>query len=284
MEFTVIDVETANPDVSSICQIGIAKYEDFSLKDVWMSYVDPEQEFYPSNVSIHGIDKTTIRGAPIFPDLIQVLTTNLDKRIVASHTSFDRLAIDKTFRRYGFTPPECSWIDSAMVARRTWKAFDKRGYGLHDLCQFIGYEFRHHDALEDAKAAGQVLIAAMRETKMDLEGLLKRVQHPINPEDSSAIRREGNPEGILYGEVLVCTGKLQITRKEMARLASECGCRVMDSVTSDTTILLVGDQDIERLMGYEKSSKQRKAEALIERGKEIKILTESDFMSLLKIV
>ncbi|NLT44740.1 MAG: transposase, partial [Thermotogaceae bacterium] len=31
MEFTVIDVETANPDMSSICQIGIAKYEDFSL-------------------------------------------------------------------------------------------------------------------------------------------------------------------------------------------------------------------------------------------------------------
>jgi DNA polymerase-3 subunit epsilon len=75
-----------------------------------------------------------------------------------------------------------------------------------------------------------------------------------------------------------------MTRKEMAGHAPECECQVMDNVTCDTTILLVGDQDIERLMGYEKSSKQRKAEALIERGKEIKILTESDFMSLLKIV
>jgi DNA polymerase-3 subunit epsilon len=31
----------------------------------------------------------------------------------------------------------------------------------------IGYEFKHHDALEDAKAAGYVLLAAMQESGLD---------------------------------------------------------------------------------------------------------------------
>jgi len=52
-------------------------------------------------------------------------------------------------------------------------------YGLHNVCAAIGYEFRHHDALEDAKAAAQVLLAAMYETGLDPAGWLKRVQQPV---------------------------------------------------------------------------------------------------------
>jgi len=32
----------------------------------------------------------------------------------------------------------------------------------------IGYDFKHHDALEDAKAAAQILIAAINQSELDL--------------------------------------------------------------------------------------------------------------------
>ena len=58
MKFVAIDVETANADMASICQIGIARCEGGVITDEWTSYVDPEDYFDGVNVSIHGIDGT----------------------------------------------------------------------------------------------------------------------------------------------------------------------------------------------------------------------------------
>jgi DNA polymerase-3 subunit epsilon len=59
---------------------------------------------------------------------------------------------------------------------------------------------------------------------------------------------------------------------------------VTDTVTKKTSLLVVGDQDIRLLNGHEKSTKQRKAEQLIAEGQEIRILSESDYILLLKRV
>jgi DNA polymerase-3 subunit epsilon len=45
---------------------------------------------------------------------------------------------------------------------------------------------------------------------------------------------------------------------------------------------VVGDQDISRLGGKDKSSKHVKAEELIAKGQKIRILGESDFLAMLQ--
>ena len=42
MRFTALDVETANEVLASICQIGIAEYEDNLLIQELKTYVDPQ--------------------------------------------------------------------------------------------------------------------------------------------------------------------------------------------------------------------------------------------------
>jgi DNA polymerase-3 subunit epsilon len=64
MDFGIIDVETANADLASICQVGIASFRDGTLADSWVSLVNPEDEFSPINVSIHGIDENRVKDAP----------------------------------------------------------------------------------------------------------------------------------------------------------------------------------------------------------------------------
>jgi DNA polymerase III subunit epsilon len=99
--------------------------------------------------------------------------------------------------------------------------------------------------------------------------------------DGWDIHRNGNPNGPLFGDCIVFTGALQVPRREAADLAAEVGCTVMDSVTKKTSILVVGDQDLTRLTpGQIKSTKHRKAEALIQAGGNIRIIGESDFMAL----
>ena len=45
MNFVAVDVETANSDRASICQIGIAVFKDGKLADEWVSLINPEDHF-----------------------------------------------------------------------------------------------------------------------------------------------------------------------------------------------------------------------------------------------
>ena len=62
MKFVAVDVETANPDLASICQIGIVTFENGSLSSAWQRLSDPKAYFYPWNVAIHGITERDVMG------------------------------------------------------------------------------------------------------------------------------------------------------------------------------------------------------------------------------
>ncbi|MEA2880611.1 MAG: polymerase subunit epsilon [Hyphomicrobiales bacterium] len=94
---------------------------------------------------------------------------------------------------------------------------------------------------------------------------------------------KGEEGGPLAGEVIVFTGRLAMPRRETALLAARAGIDVADSVTNDTTLLVVGDQDLRRLDGHDKSTKHRKAEQLMGQGATLRILGESDFNLLLSL-
>jgi len=285
LNFVAIDVETANADMSSICQIGLVKYDNGILSDEWKSYVDPEDYFDVNNISIHGIDESTIKGAPTFPELSGTLRFYLTGTVVVCHTHFDRVAMRQAYQRYNIVEPECTWLDSARVVRRTWEQFAYRGYGLANVCNAIGYQFKQHDALEDAKAAANIIIAAIKKSGIDLNNWLKRVERGIGfPYQSGKIVQDGNPEGTLFGETIVFTGALSIPRPIAAEMAAKTGCTVAAGVNKKTTILVVGDQDIKKLAGHEKSSKHRKAEKLRALGCSIRILREGDFKELILFV
>ncbi|MDX2101310.1 MAG: exonuclease domain-containing protein [Alphaproteobacteria bacterium] len=286
MDFVSIDVETANANMASICSIGAVKFERGKIAGEWYSLIDPRDYFDDLNVSIHGIDPDMVRGAPTYAEASRTLYSMISNAVVVTHTHFDRVAIHQASNRWAVAEPTCMWLDSARVARRTWAECAKSGYGLADVCRLIGYNFQHHHALEDAKAAGHILLAAMQKTDLDLDGWLSRVRQPIDPSISSAraaIRRNGNPDGPLFGEVIVFTGELTILRREASDLAASVGCEVASGVTKKTTLLVVGDIDVQRLAGHEKSAKHRKAEELTSKGFPIRIIRETDFCELVAL-
>ena len=289
LTFNLIDVETANADRASICQIGIVHVRDGEIGDQWQTLVNPEDWFDPWNVSIHGIDENDVRNSPTLPDVRDQLRSRLRDSVLVSHTSFDRVAFERAMTRYGLEQLRVTWLDSAKIARRAWPdRYGRSGYGLKNIATDLGISFKHHDALEDARAAAEIVLHACATTGTDIEGWLRRVDHPIfrsstrsSPRYSPSVRREGNVEGSLYGETIVFTGALGIPRQEAADLAAKAGCAVANSVTKKVTMLVIGIQDEKKMKGYAKSSKHRKVESLIENGVDIQILSEKDFSELI---
>lgn len=287
MKFLALDVETANADYSSICQIGIAEFNGGETINSWNWLINPESYFDPFNVSIHGINESDVKGAPTFDKIYSELSSLIEGRITVHHMPFDKIALNRVCEEYSLPIINTKWLDSAKIVRRTWERFAYKGYGLKSIADFLNIDFVHHNALQDATTAGLIVNQACILKEMSIDEWLIRVGKPINLNSSSSnysqsIKQDGNSEGSFFGENLVFTGSLSVPRREAALMASKIGCNVLNSVTQKTTILVVGTQESSRLAGYEKSSKHRKVELLIEKGKQIKILSEKDFIKMFK--
>ena len=284
MNFIAIDVETANSDYSSICQIGIANYRDGEIHETWSSLVNPEAYFDSFNTSIHGIKEKDVKEAPTFDKIYKEIKERIEGNITIHHMPFDKTAINRACSEYELDLIQARWLDSAKIVRRTWTEFSSSGYGLANMAKFLEISFKHHDALEDAIAAAEIVRHACEKTGILIEDWFKRVGQPVYlyKGGSSTVKYDGNVEGPLYGETVVFTGELSLPRKEIGAIASDLGCNVGSSVTKKTTLLVVGIQSQVKLAGYDKSSKHRKAEELVKTGIALKILSEKDFVEMCK--
>jgi len=166
MTFIALDVETSNADLASICQIGIAHFVDGQFTRKWESLVNPEDYFDPTNTFIHGIEESHVADAPVFPQLVEQFLEQVQNAVVVTHTTFVQTAIRNVFAKYDRDVPDITWLDTARVVRRTWLDLSQRGYGLAPVAERLGIEFEHHNAAEDARAAGEILLHAMRETNL----------------------------------------------------------------------------------------------------------------------
>jgi DNA polymerase-3 subunit epsilon len=272
--FIALDVETANANMASICSIGLVHFRSGDVARRLTILVNPEGEFDPINMSIHGIGPEHVKDAKTLREILPVISSALAAVVVVHHTHFDRVALCQAAAKHGLPDFTCRWIDSARVARRAWSRFAKSGYGLANLASEFGIDFQHHDACEDARVAGLILLKAIAETGIPVDGWFAK----LDEHASGRISRAGDPNGPLVGDTVAFTGQLTtMTRSQAADLAAAAGMEVGSGVTRETSILVVGDQDISVLAGHLKSAKHRKAEQLISEGAVLRIICETDF-------
>jgi DNA polymerase-3 subunit epsilon len=278
--YVVLDLETANADCASICQFGAVLVRNGEIVERHDQLVDPDDYFDPFNIGIHGIDAARVMGSPRFPQAFARLSPMLSDQIVVTHGAFDRVAISRAADLHGIEVPALTWLDNQRVVRRTWPEFSRSGYALGKLVRHFGIPLRHHDALEDATATAKIFEKALAESGKTPLDWLDLVERPING-NIGRIERDGADDGPFAGEVIVFTGALTMPRQRAADEAARVGFDVAGGITKRTTLLCVGVQDRDKLAGYEKSSKHRKAEELISEGYDISIIGEDDFFRLI---
>lgn len=172
--------------------------------------------------------------------------------------------------------------------------------------KFLGYEFKHHDALYDALACSNILLNISEELETtDINEISKLVGVTLGSVDndgykSSSARgrifrfssrepaqkdiREELDYDAFKDEVVVFTGGLaSMARDEAMRFVRRLGGTCGSSVTRKTTILVTNMSNIEDLSRDEMSNKLKKAVDLRGRGQNIAFLNEEDFLNRFKI-
>ena len=264
--FVALDVETANSSVASICSIGAVRYDDGLVVDEWYELIDPCDEFGSFQIGIHGIRPEDVVGKPRFSDLLPEMQDFVDNQLVVHHGHFDRNAITRASERWQQAPPQWEYRDSAQLARRAWPQFAKRGYNLKNLCTEIGHELEHHhNALDDARAAGAVFIAAMER----LGG------------DSLSVQRGFWPDydQLLVGEVIVFSAEATPLSQTHEIKQALMLCEINQRVTARATIFVVSDRE----WRSDRHSPQHQG-ALHRRnhGQRLLITSEKDFLAMIE--
>jgi DNA polymerase-3 subunit epsilon len=264
-DFVVVDVETACSRVSSICQIGIVGFRDGVELFAYETLVDPLDHFSSFNTRIHGITGDHVVGAPNFGDVHAVIDGHLAGRITVAHSFFDKGALGAACAIHGQAAIETTWLDSVRVAKRAWPELPS--HRLNVLTQFLGVRHKHHDALSDARAAGMVIVRAIEHTGIGLAGWLSSTS------GRRGVALKAAATGPLKGQRVAILGGAR--DGTLARHLAAAGARVMASVGSTTTMLVISDdQPFGRFVtvhaDYRRAEELRRGKATIE------IVTEAE--------
>ncbi len=166
MTFTCLDFETANYSDASICAAGIAVFVDGELTETRHWLVRPpagHDSFREDFIAIHGITPHDVLNVPEFPTVANELLPLLTDTdfVIAHNAQFDIRMLTGTLNHFGIPRPSFRSICTCKTARRAWP--DLPSHSLDAVARHIGHTFRHHNALDDAEAAGRVLTAIIKE-------------------------------------------------------------------------------------------------------------------------
>lgn len=179
MEYVAFDFETANPLRYSACALGAVKVREGWIVGSFYTLIDPETYFAPRNIAVHGIHPTDVVQAPKYPEVIQAFSDFCQGLPVASHSQFDRGVVQAANARYQLPRKlGLDYFDSCQLARILWRGRVRR-FGLKSLCDQINFQFTHHNALEDARAAAHVIEALKKTSQVEsVKGLVQAAGIP----------------------------------------------------------------------------------------------------------
>ncbi|GFZ32401.1 DNA polymerase III subunit epsilon [Clostridium zeae] len=305
MNFIAIDFETANEKRNSPCSIGVVVVENGHVVEKVHHLIRPkEMRFMPINIGIHGIRPSMVENEPEFDEVWQKIEHHFDGNLVIAHNaSFDISVLRNSAELYGIELPSFKYMCTMKLSKNFYKEIENAR--LNTVNDFLGYEFKHHDALYDALACTNILLNISEELNCkDINEISKLIGVTIGTVDNKGyspsstktkVFKTSNRTGqskrknkfenldrdLFKNELVVFTGKLiSMTRDEAMKLVKKLGGATGSSVTKNTTILVTNMKDIKALRREEMSIKLKKAIDLNTKGQDIKFLNEEEFLKL----
>lgn len=301
LDYTAVDFETANSYRGSPCAVGLVRVRGgiAVAERRWLIRPPEAVDYFDAfNIWVHGITEDMVADKPRWKEALPAIVDFIGDDVVVAHNAgFDIGVIRYACAVDNIEWPEMQFLCTMVLARR---ALPLPSYRLPFVLDALGGSIDdYHDPLADAWAVVDIIrgFAAARGVD-DLDELAGsvgiRIGHmssgiykgsvAISQGGASLVRAELNPDadtdGYLYGRVVVFTGALMSMTRQIAwDECSRIGAIAERSTTKRTNVLVVGDVNPAVLRpGSALTAKARKAFELQDKGQDIEVMTEDDFL------
>ncbi len=315
MDFIALDFETANEKRSSACEVSLVRVSDGAIQDSFTALIKPHEtmRFNPWNIRIHGITERDVAKSREFDSVFEdLLKFKGDLPLVAHNASFDMSVLRRTAELYGLKLPAIEFFCTRVFAERS-PHLQIPSYSLVNVCDALDIPFNEtHRAEADAIACANVALrisefegfsdieelATSLLTKpgilsgADYRGISSNTGSKKYPSAmgkgaakeflASLSEDEMSYDDDFSGKEVIFTGKLNSMERQNAQeKVIRAGGTSGNSVTKKTSIVVVGaPYDAEIRPGGTLSGKLKKVIDLREKGADIRLITEQEFLEL----
>lgn len=308
-DFVAVDFETANANYSSACSIGLVAVKDNSIVQTEYFLIHPPTlDFDEDNIKINGITPEKVKDELFFPEVWDKIKGYFHENTIIAHNAvFDMSVLKSCLLEYNLEVPDFNYLCSIPISTRACRG-EKVGRSLQERANYFNIDLgEHHNALSDAATCAKLVIKCIQiKKRKNLESFckvhsslpiknftdlipqttFKKPRHNkferIVTSEIAATTEDFDQSGIFYGKNVVFTGELEhFDRRTAMQNIVDLGGNIKNSVSSKTDYLVVGTQD-KSLVGEDgMSTKEEKAYQLINKGSNIKVINENEFLKLL---
>ena len=103
--YTIVDIESTGGKFNeeSIIEVAAYKFDGTSIKDQFISLVNPQRDIHPYVEKLTGITSKMVKTAPKFHEIAKrVVEITSDSILVAHNAQFDYRILQLEFKRLGY--------------------------------------------------------------------------------------------------------------------------------------------------------------------------------------
>lgn len=164
MTYAALDFETAYWGKGNACSLGIVTSDGTKLIDEWYQLIRPlSLDFDPQCVEVNQIRPEDVEHKPEFPYFWEDIARRLEGAVVFAHNApFDMGVLAATLDAYDLPDIHFFYGDTVKISRLLWKQM--ANHKLNTVAGLLGFDFHHHQAMDDARACEFIVRKAMEET------------------------------------------------------------------------------------------------------------------------
>ena len=168
--YTIIDIESTGGKFNeeSIIEVAAYRFDGTSIKDQFISLVNPQRDIHPYVEKLTGITSKMVKTAPKFHEIAKrIVEITSDSILVAHNAQFDYRILQLEFKRLGY---EFSMKSLCTVILSQELLPDQESYKLGRLSRSLGIPLKNrHRASGDALATVELFKILMeKDIKQDI--------------------------------------------------------------------------------------------------------------------
>lgn len=277
LNFVAIDFETMTAERTSACAVGMAKVVNHDIQQKFYSLINPIPDNREHNNSnIHGITPEMVALSPTFAQIFPIMAQFIGNfPIVCHNRGADINILQRCMEYYGL---------QGINTENNICTYELTKMSLEDCCRHYHINMGcHHDALDDAIACAEVLLAYQGDVMADTfhgsidkaiqQFAYKKYEHDtLVPLEDEKVSNQDTP---FFHASVVITGTFRAypNRNELGKQLQALGADINTAITRKTTVVVMGNEA--------GPAKIKKIEELRAKGHEIRLIYEEELKQIL---